>query len=300
MNVTLPDGDVDGVAHAGLTGPADVWFGVGFDATHMGDRPFTVIVEGDGTVSARQLDNHAPGVRLNVSVDVLSHSVTGGLRSVEGAFLTFTSDDMRLCVCGKEGGIINGQYQTPNCAAPPLTSLGANPSCSVETYVGGLQCCLNGDVLLDAEQSVESKEDEFFVRARFYFEEYTTQQFASPMTWLTEAVHYEYDIPQCAAGTPPSQCVHSLTSYYTGQQLFDLCPSVTGGSAAAPGDACYVPPGGGFDVLTLQGHLHGPAAISLDLYDADSGLLLCGVRARYGTGDAHYDERGYLAAVPPC
>jgi hypothetical protein len=38
-----------------LAGPADVWFGVGFNASAMKDRPWAITVEGAGEVSERRL-----------------------------------------------------------------------------------------------------------------------------------------------------------------------------------------------------------------------------------------------------
>ena len=31
-----------------LVGPASVWFGIGFNASQMADRPYAIIVDGDG------------------------------------------------------------------------------------------------------------------------------------------------------------------------------------------------------------------------------------------------------------
>lgn len=37
----------------------------------------------------------------------------------------------------------------------------------------------------------------------------------------------------------------------------------------------------------------------MELYDADTGRLLCGVEPLYGTSGAIYDEKGFLT-LPPC
>ena len=34
-----------------LVGPADVWFGVGLDASAMADKPYAIIVDGSGRSS---------------------------------------------------------------------------------------------------------------------------------------------------------------------------------------------------------------------------------------------------------
>jgi len=66
-----------------LTGPADVWFGVGFGATSMADRPWTLIAEGGagGAVSERRLGgpssaSHSAGDALAPSVTVLSDTTS--------------------------------------------------------------------------------------------------------------------------------------------------------------------------------------------------------------------------------
>lgn len=65
-----------------LTGPDDVWFGVGFNAQAMADKPWAVIIESGGKVSERQLQDQNPGEELQQSVTVVSSSVVGGQRKV--------------------------------------------------------------------------------------------------------------------------------------------------------------------------------------------------------------------------
>ena len=81
---TLVDLKVDLAEDATLTitGPATVWFGVGFNATSMADRPWTVVVDGDGNVTERHLAFHDPGTALPPSVRVVSNTVQGGKRTV--------------------------------------------------------------------------------------------------------------------------------------------------------------------------------------------------------------------------
>lgn len=64
--------DEDGVATLTMSGPSDVWFGVGFDATEMADRPYTVIVDGStGSFHERTLARYDEGdVREPVLVEV--------------------------------------------------------------------------------------------------------------------------------------------------------------------------------------------------------------------------------------
>lgn len=66
-----------------MTGPADVWFGVGFGGASMGDLPYTIVVDGHGQVSEHKLANHAAGKALQPSIAVLSSAVAGATRTIQ-------------------------------------------------------------------------------------------------------------------------------------------------------------------------------------------------------------------------
>jgi len=74
----LPDGEV----LISLRGPANVWFGVGFDAVQMLDAPYAIIVSGDGAVSERRLALHSAGIELASQVELLEEFVANGMRTV--------------------------------------------------------------------------------------------------------------------------------------------------------------------------------------------------------------------------
>ncbi|XP_071127367.1 uncharacterized protein [Mytilus edulis] len=69
-----------------LTGPADAWFGVGFNATNMANSPYTLIVNSTG-VFEQQIGTcgtgaeHCPGNPLEKSITLLSNSVSDGVRT---------------------------------------------------------------------------------------------------------------------------------------------------------------------------------------------------------------------------
>ena len=68
-----------------LSGPSDVWFGVGFNASAMKQGPWAVVVDGDGRVTEHKLaDQGGPPTtaELKPSVKVLSAGVNRGLRTV--------------------------------------------------------------------------------------------------------------------------------------------------------------------------------------------------------------------------
>jgi len=65
-----------------MMGPANVWFGIGFDAVEMRDEPYAIIVNGDGVVSERKLAFHSAGKELDPQVVLLEESTAGGVRKV--------------------------------------------------------------------------------------------------------------------------------------------------------------------------------------------------------------------------
>ena len=65
-----------------LTGPSNVWFGVGFDAGAMKDLPYAIIVDGHGQVTERKLGDHSPGTELSTSVKIVSNTVVDNIRTV--------------------------------------------------------------------------------------------------------------------------------------------------------------------------------------------------------------------------
>lgn len=65
-----------------MSGPATVWFGVGFGARAMADQPWTIVVDGTGAVTEHKLQDQKPGTVLKPSVTVVSNVVKSGVRTV--------------------------------------------------------------------------------------------------------------------------------------------------------------------------------------------------------------------------
>ena len=82
-----------------LTGPSEVWFGVGFGAQAMKNNPWTIIVDGYGNVTERNLADHAPGNKLQPSVEIVSSQVDEEnsrrmvtvTRPLQGQYFTFST-----------------------------------------------------------------------------------------------------------------------------------------------------------------------------------------------------------------
>jgi len=328
-----------------MTGPDGVWFGVGLNADSMGDRPYAIIVDGQGMVTERKLGDHEPGTQLSpTQVQVKSNTVTNGNRTVvltrvfkgatwqhytfdptfssipfinaigstsyfdihkvkSSATLTLSIVGEPTCVCniGLQGWI-NGMSFEKSCLDEPIADLiqQKNPTCWIQTYAGGLFCCHHQNILLDADQPVDPRVDVTFLKFRFYFQDYQPPTHDKPASHLslhrfyfqTEAFAGEYDVVKCPEYTPPSECVTEITARWQVKDMLDCDPNDP--------TTCQIT-NNGFNFVYVSGHCHAPSCISLELYNADTGDLLCRQTPTYGTSTTGeiYNEIGYLA-IPPC
>ena len=116
--------------------------------------------------------------------------------------------------------------------------------------------------------------------------------------WTTEAGSGEYDVPRCDSGTPVSQCVHVITSHWKVKDFVD--------DHDQNGNAIN-----GIKLIYAGPHCHAQACLSMELYNADTGKLLCHVEPIRGGGrnindnsegieeQQNYNEEGFIA-IPPC
>lgn len=205
-----------------------------------------------------------------------------------------------ICRSGIKGTIGGGGFSNTRCADAPTSDLKiqGNPTCSIQTYQGGLSCCRHGELLLDKEQENPWPDQylEYRMKWRFYFEEYepAVQQIAPPshqnllrIYWQTEAFAGEYDIPQCSKSTKPEQCVHVITSRFKVRRSVSF-PKGTDQNALE-----------GVKIIYAGPHCHAPTCLSMELYNADTGELLCHVEPIHADSGKLYYERGFLA-IPPC
>ncbi|CAB9505419.1 Stress up-regulated Nod 19 [Seminavis robusta] len=215
---------------------------------------------------------------------------------------------MRVCRDGVRGEIDGRGFNEHRCAKFPTGVLldQGNPTCSIETYVGGLSCCIHGHSLLDKDQEIPWADQilEYRMKFRFYFEDYTPAATTNDMPshlqmarfyWQTEASAGEYDITPCPPGTPSSQCVQVITSQWKVQALLqDTKWSNMWGTGPNSTKA------EGIELINAMPHCHAPSCLSMELYNADTGQLLCHVQPKPGKStNKVYDELGYLA-IPPC
>lgn len=311
--------------HMLFFGPASVWYGIGFNATSMKNEPYSIIVDGNGHVSERKLGNHNGGVEISTNINVLYNTVINNTRYISFSVQNMTnynftnqfndinvilavgqspnfsyhrlkssnillvkSKDGNTCLCddGKIGSINNIRFEK-NCRPEPYGDLieQHNPSCFIETYQGGQSCCHHKWVLLDENQTQPEGDMTYHLKFRFYFQEYTNQRRMVRAYYQTEAYSGEYDVPKCKKGTPSEECIHSITARW---QVKDMV------------DKRYIGNSKGFELIYAAPHCHAPMCIDVELYNADTGDLLCHVDGLLGKGNLSnkYDELDYLKLNP--
>ena len=252
------------------------------------------------------------------------------------ANLTITAPTSAVCLrrdgSSNKGTIANRPFNPGKCAPYPISELWTthNAICNISEYGGGLMCCGGGTFLLDADQEVPEPVDEWRMRYRFYFEEYngTIDTITRPLDdtnavdgapqgqknlfrvwWSTEAYNNEYDVPKSEwdcldPTTPVENCTHQLTSRFTGRDLV-AGPSacMLGGDAKTAGCANITKieeQGGEYLLMYAAAHCHTPACESLELWNDDTGELLCRNEPVYGSGNAAHNESAYVVGIPPC
>ena len=251
------------------------------------------------------------------AIDVIMASGTSSKFSYHGAHRGGDSLMMVLmgapvCLCRSKqlGGSINGLPWTSDCYNPLLLEQN-NPSCDIVTYRGGMTCCHDGVHLLDADQELPKKVDEFYAKFRFYYEpnpvpkvdawhQKNVTKNAFFMFREVEYNHGEYDIIKAHAGTPPNERIDTLISNFQVKDTIKDCKGDRASWMCAPSRGGRFPQSQEIDLVHVSGHCHAPSCISMELINADTGQTICLIEPIYGSGDDIMDEDGYVVALPPC
>ena len=224
----------------------------------------------------------------------------------------------QLCQTGLQGTIAGDKFDMKNrCLPYPMSDLirQQNPTCSIETYAGGLSCCRDGHSLLDKDQDQPWPDQalEYSLKFRFYFQEYqpavaseeggqrVIRQAASHASLVrlyhqTESNAGEYDVPQCPPGTPIDQCIHVITAQWKVRDMMIDCEMRDASWCTGKNSSNAM----GIKLIYAAPHCHAGTCLSMELYNADTGRLLCSVRPQLGRDSSkRYQEEHYLA-IPPC
>jgi len=176
-----------------------------------------------------------------------------------------------------------------DCYPEPRESVLAqrNPTCDLAVYAGGLRVCKHMWSLLDADQPIpwQDRPLRYYQKYRFYFQPFepSVHLVSEPrVSWgigAGDGSHSEYDVPQCAEGTPVEKCTH------------EVCGVLT-------------PGGTDLHLAAIHMHCHAPTCLAMELYNNKTGELVCRQTPIYGgTGDKtvgdKFNEPGYIF-TPPC
>jgi hypothetical protein len=158
--------------------------------------------------------------------------------------------------------------------------------------------------LLDADQAIPEDYMEYQMKFRFYFEEYVSRDKVHShrnlvrFYWTTEAHAGEYDIVPCLPGIPSQDCIQVITSRWKVRDFMVDCPVRNGNDCTGVGSK-DPDKTAGIKLIYAGPHCHAPSCLSMELYNADTGRLLCHVEPVFGQSDRIYDERGFVE-LPPC
>lgn len=127
-------------------------------------------------------------------------------------------------------GTIDGCYPRPPFECTDALRAQRNSGCSLEQYYGGYRCCEHGVFLADTAKHdvrrgpVSTYMLKFTLNYRAHLPAHDRPLHPTACCDVTEGMrtpssrrfggNVEYDIPQCAKGTPTEQCVHVATSVH--------------------------------------------------------------------------------------
>jgi hypothetical protein len=122
---------------------------------------------------------------------------------------------------GADGSVGFGKHclgecpaSNPDCSESSTILTQKNPTCDVRAYRGGLGCCHHLYFLTDKNQSdlIPQQLLQYHMKLRFYFQEYEPAKHQQLYRWHWQVATGagEYDVPQCAPGTPVEKCLHTI------------------------------------------------------------------------------------------
>ena len=205
------------------------------------------------------------------------------------------------CICRATTGYIthNGQSKrrfSPGCLGEPKSDLikTHNPTCDINQYDGGLQCCADGYSLLDHDQEIPELVDNVYFKLRWYYEDYDPTVMVPTYHLEWQFGHIEYSVPKALPGTPPQDAVHTLETRFTVLDFLQMGNDNAGGYGWDLSNSSRK-----IAFVMLGFHCHSPACLGGKLYNADTGELICHVQPALGRSTVAHDEEDYIW-LPPC
>ena len=191
------------------------------------------------------------------------------------------------------------QFGEYNCVDRPRSDMaqfgdgtgraGPNLACHMDTYHGGLQCCRHSWLLTDRAQDSlipRDKVDTYYLKWRYYFQEYSPQSDLAPAShkhlhhWvflIDEAVNdYEEDNAEYGKAS-----IGKITAKLQAKDmgLEDTHNPTDDGAPPLAGNFTQITP------LVMTPHCHAPSCIRQELWNADTGEIICNMTAQYGSGN---------------
>lgn len=221
--------------------------------------------------------------------------------------LLISDDEESMCICktGMRGLCNSNGYNCAtfykDCIDDLITT--HNPTCTSDTYAGGLACCSHGTFLLDQSQIYDAPVLRYHLKWRFYFDDDNTTNKYNNLIRLyaqTEAYAGEYDVPPAYVdlNTPP------IIGYY------DWPLGIPTQGTKCNDNKCYhiltrrfvLNISEPIELIMISGHCHAPRCARMELWmDVENKTtLLCLQIPIVGKGvEKRFDEVGYIA-IPPC
>lgn len=250
----------------------------------------------------------APG-DINIIAAVGNTAELAYHRSRTGSKITLVPTQRSSCVCApvQQKYIVymnqsSEQWAGAQCGSNPRSDMlhngegtgkdVPNQACHMETYHGGLHCCKHTFLLTDLEQDhlVPKDEDVYFLKWRYYFQEYVPASASAPAShqhlhhWVFLIDNVVNDYTE-AGGTDIGKITANLTASQMG--LEDI-----------PQKYSKITP------LVITPHCHAPSCIREELWNVDTGEILCNGSVsygdeKYGPTNAVFNEANYIA-IHPC
>lgn len=160
-----------------------------------------------------------------------------------------------------------------------------NKACQLRGYPGGYRCCEDQAWVVEPEFR-DLGEDTVYGKFTFRVDDVTpeTKQVVSLNLDVT-GNNAEYDLPVCSE-SDPSKCIHVVENV----QYVLQAPGILPGKPS---------PKAKVQLLTARGHQH-VAGLGSEMYDYQTGKLLCRTENRYGDGSSEIDADGFVVGIPPC
>ena len=105
--------------------------------------------------------------------------------------------------------------------------------------------------------------------------------------------------------TPAEKCIHEIRSEFQARDILSKGNGcMVGGDPNACGDVARIEQEdeGLFRLMYAAFHCHAPACIEGELWNRDTGELICRNTAMYGTSKQNepMNENAYVVGIPPC